>query len=512
MRNSTGSSSIPALIVGAVPTGLVLALWLRRKGIQVRIIDKNSGPGKTSRALAVQARTLEFYQQLGIAQEVISEGVTAQEIVMRRSGKEIARAFLGALGKEMSPFPYLLFYAQDLHETLLERKLKELGVVVERQTELASFHQDERAVYATLKTLRGEEKIEAQYLCGCDGAHSLVRHGLDTSFAGGTYSQIFFVADVVVENEKVEETVQISLSPTDFCIILPIRARGTVRLTGIVPPESEYKKEVSYEDVAESVKNNSGLSVKKVNWFSSYQVHHRVADHFRRGRVFLAGDAGHIHSPAGGQGMNTGIGDAINLAWKLAEVLNGRFDEKLLATYEPERKAFAQVLVSTTDAVFRFVASRSLLGSYFRAFFLPRFFTTLTRFDFFLRFAFRTVSQIRIRYPQSQLSEGQAGSLHAGDRLPWVVSDGKDNFLALSTLDWQVQIYGPAREEFRQGLKVLGLPFEEFSYGPQAQKKGFKEGGAYLVRPDGHLGLILEGQNLEKLRGYWQKIGGQTRR
>ena len=498
------NKKIPVLIVGAGPTGLVLAIWLRRQGIAVRVVDKNSQAGTTSRALAVQARTLEFYRQLEIDKEVLSEGVTAQEILMRRSGKIIARAFLGPLGKEMSYFPYLLFYAQDLHENLLERKLKDLGVVVERQTELINFQQNENRVLVTLNTPRGQEIAEAEYLCGCDGAHSLVRHGLSTSFSGGTYSQVFFVADVQVENERVEETIQISLSPKDFCIILPIRNRSTVRLTGIVPPQAEHKTEVSYEDVAESVKCNSGLLVKKVNWFSSYRVHHRVAENFCQGRVFLAGDAAHIHSPAGGQGMNTGIGDAINLAWKLSEVLSGRFDQKLLSTYEPERKAFALVLVKTTDFVFRLVASRSFLGSYLRAFFLPGFFTFLTQFQFFLRIAFRTISQIRIRYPQSELSVGSVGSVRAGDRLPWGVFSGKDNFFSLKNLSWQVHVYGQVKEELAQAVKEVGFAIEQFSEDPGGL---LSSKAAYLIRPDGYIGLILPNQDPQQLQSYLKKIG-----
>lgn len=502
MNESHRKSKTSVLIVGAGPTGLILAFWLKKKGIDLRIIDKSSAPGETSRALAVQARTLELYRQLGIDQEIIAQGITTRQIILRRLGRIVAKAQLGAMGEGMSPFPYLLFCSQDLHEAALCAELKKLGVTVERQVELQDFSQNKQNVVATVKTSAGFETIEADYMVGCDGAHSKVRHGLGLDFPGGTYSQVFYVADVQASGEAADAGLQISLSKKDFCIIMPIKLINSVRLTGVVPPENENKKEITFFDVESSVKRNTGLNVTKVNWFSTYHVHHRVVQHFRQDRVFLAGDAAHIHSPAGGQGMNTGIGDAINLAWKLAEVIHHRASEKILESYEPERLAFAKKLVATTDTAFRFIASRSFFGSIFRAYVLPRLFSLLVLFRPFLTLAFRTISQIRIKYRESILSQGIAGEVYAGDRLPWVQQQQGDNFESLKSLDWQLHIYGKASPEIQTCAQELGLALHRFPWSTEAGAKGLKENALYLIRPDGYVGFASDVQNKESLSEY----------
>lgn len=491
------------LIVGAGPTGLVMAIWLKKRGIKFRIIDKSTGPGLTSRALAVQARTLEFYKQLGIADQLIEAGITAREVLLRRKGNVVARAKLGAAGHDMSPFPYLLFCSQDIHESLLCDVLKKMGVEVERQTELVQLTQDSKSATAKIKSPRGEEIVIADYLCGCDGAHSLVRQQMPTQFPGGTYSQVFYVADVMVRG-AVENLVQISVSPKDFCIIMPIKSQGSIRLTGIVPPDKETKSEITFDDVRESVLRNTGLEVEKVNWFSSYHVHHRIAETFRMGRVFIAGDAGHIHSPAGGQGMNTGIGDAVNLAWKLADVLQGRCSEKILESYQIERMAFAKALVKTTDQAFKVIATRNLFGSLVRAYLLPTIFAAFTRIKFVLKTLFRTISQIRINYRQSFLSQGGAGELQPGDRLPWVINSQSNNFENLKSLDWQVHVYGNLDADFKNKLKVV--PAYEYEWNEMAAKRGIMQNAVYVIRPDGYIGLATKNQSVAEVETYFRAL------
>ncbi|PIS10755.1 MAG: monooxygenase [Bdellovibrio sp. CG10_big_fil_rev_8_21_14_0_10_47_8] len=497
---------VSVLIVGAGPTGLVLALWLQKRGIDFRIIDKSTGPGETSRALAIQARTLEFYQQLGFANDLVNASVKANEIVLRRRGRAVATAKFGELGKDLSFFSYLSFCSQDIHEALLCTVLEKWGRQVQRNSELLSFSQNENEVIVQVKTSQGTEQITADYLIGCDGAHSAVRHGLKTKFPGGTYSQVFFVADVMASGPMAEGGLQISVSPKGFCIVMPIRAHGSVRLTGIVPPEAESKEKVSYDDVAESVARDTGLEVQKVNWFSSYHVHHRVAGKFHDGRVFLAGDAGHIHSPAGGQGMNTGIGDAVNLAWKLADVIQGRCPPRLLDSYEPERISFAKTLVKTTDVAFQLIASRSYLGSMFRAYVLPSIFSLLTRFRTFLDLGFKTISQIRIEYRESFLSEGSVGEVHAGDRLPWVRTSSGHNFESLQSLDWQIHIYGKVKAAFQNSKYPLDMPVHQFEWSTAVQSTGLQKDAVYLIRPDGYIALATQTQDSRIITEYFQRM------
>lgn len=495
-------SATQVLIVGAGPTGLVLALWLRRSGIDFRIIDHAPAPGTTTRAIAIQARTLEFYRQLGVDRQVTSEGLIARDLFFRRGGKVVATARFGALGEGVSPFPYLIFLGQDAQEKILEEELRRLGVEIERGREFLDFERMGAGVIAQVRGADGAvEKIHADYLCGCDGAHSPVRHAI-ADFPGGTYQQAFYVADVIATGEHAEIGLQISVSSKDFCIVLPMK--GALRLIGIVPPENEAKEKIVFEDVAASVRDNTGLTVEKVKWFSVYRVHHRVASKFRDGPVFIAGDAGHIHSPAGGQGMNTGIGDAVNLGWKLAAVLNGQADPKILDSYESERMAFAHVLIKTTDQAFKVIASRGWLGSLARAYVLPRAFAFLTSLRPFLNLMFRTVSQIRIRYRKSLLSEGAA---NAGDRLPYVTFERGDNYEPLATCAWQLHVYGRLSDELRACAKEHNLPAYQLEWNERASQAGLARDGMYLVRPDGYIGLADEKQNAAHLKGYINKWG-----
>ncbi len=207
-------------------------------------------------------------------------------------------------------------------------------------------------------------------------------------------------------------------------------------------------EDLSWNDVSQRVIEWMRIDIGRVNWFSTYRVHHRVADHFRLRRAFLVGDAAHIHSPVGGQGMNTGIGDAVNLAWKLAAVLDGRADASLLDSYEPERMAFARRLVATTDQAFTGVTSAGAIARLVRLHIVPILFPAITKFPSLRRLMFRTISQTAVNYRGSSLSEGRAGTVHGGDRLPWVkvTANGadQDNFTSLTSLDWQVHVYGDA--------------------------------------------------------------------
>jgi 2-polyprenyl-6-methoxyphenol hydroxylase-like FAD-dependent oxidoreductase len=412
------------------------------------------------------------------------------------------------MGMNVSPFPYLLFCSQDVHESFLVEELNKLGVCIERETELLSFRQDTESVQAEIKSPHGRETVTTKYLVGADGAHSSVRHGLGIEFPGGTYQQVFFVADVAATGAMAEGGVQVSVSPKDFCIVMPIQTRDSIRLTGLVPPEAEHKEKISYDDVAPAVRTNTKLDVKNINWFSSYHVHHRVASHFHQGRVFLAGDAGHIHSPAGGQGMNTGLGDAINLAWKLADVLRGRCSPKVLESYEIERISFAKVLVASTDTAFRFIASRTWAGSIFRAYLLPTLLSLLVRFPAFVRLAFRTVSQTRIHYRMSPLSKGCAGTVSAGDRLPWVRFGEHDNYMSLQNLDWNIHVYGRARPELTQLAKGRGVALHTFAFDSSVRAKGLAENAIYLIRPDGHVAFAGPPQGLSEFEKYLKEVMG----
>jgi 2-polyprenyl-6-methoxyphenol hydroxylase-like FAD-dependent oxidoreductase len=504
-------SKIPVLVVGAGPSGLNLSLALARRKIPHRLISDASGPGEHSRAMVVQARTLEFYGQFGFAREVVNQGVAAEKAHVREGGesgggREVLSISFKEMGTGLSPYPFALAYPQDDHERFLIDKLKEARVEVEWEAKLTSFRQDENGINALVDHNTGRrEEIEAAYICGCDGARSCVRETLKLDFPGGTYQQLFYVADVKI-TRGFDRDLYINLGEHILSLMFPVRSSGMQRLIGLVPPELSDRETLGFEDIRSRVEPLLDVKVSEVNWFSTYRVHHRVADKFRVGRAFIVGDAGHIHSPAGGQGMNTGIGDAINLGWKLAQVLQGRGDPSLLDSYEPERIGFARSLVSTTDRAFTGMVAGGVIGEFTRRIVAPQVLAIATRFNIGRHAIFRTVSQMRIHYPDSPLSQGAAGAVRGGDRLPWTGTGNEDNFVPLQSLDWQAHVYGEAQQDLGTACRELNLPLHRFPWNQGAQEAGIKRDALYLVRPDGYVALASAEQSVNELRSYARRF------
>jgi 2-polyprenyl-6-methoxyphenol hydroxylase-like FAD-dependent oxidoreductase len=496
------SRETQVLIVGAGPTGLVLALWLTRLGLRIRIVDKTAEPSPTSRALGVQARTLELYSQLDLAETLVERGRKFTAANLWVAGRKRARAPFGEMGAGLSPFPYMLILPQDEHERLLIERLAEMGVTIERRTELLGFEDAGGRVRARLRRADGaDERCEADFVTGCDGAHSSVRETLAIGFPGGTYQHLFYVADVQARGAAMNGELHLALDEADLLVVFPLKGDGRGRLIGIVRDEAVREGDtLAWEDVSKRVIEWLTIDVQQVNWFSTYRVHHRVADHFRKGRAFLLGDAAHIHSPVGGQGMNTGIGDAVNLAWKLAAVLHGRAPAALLDSYEPERIAFARRLVATTDRAFTVATSAGPIARHVRVRVVPLVIPRLFALRAMRRFMFRTISQTVVNYRGSALSAGGAGRVHGGDRLPWVPQ--ADNFTPLRSVDWQVHVYGEAASALRASCERRRVPLHVFPWQPTMARAGLARNAAYLVRPDGYVALADPGADPTKLEAY----------
>lgn len=499
------NAAVPVLIAGAGPTGLSLALQLAVRGTACRIIDKARGPGETSRAMGVQARTLEFYDQLGFAQEVVELGTPMDSVTIRNGAKTVARIDFSEMGKGLSPFPFMLGFPQDEHERFLIGKLAALGVEIEWNTSLDGFTQDDQGVLVTTSSGSKTAPHRAQYLCGCDGSHSRVREVAGIGFPGGTYDQLFWLADVHATGKPVDEMFG-HIDREAMVMMMTVRSSGTQRLVGFVPKRFDGREAGTFEDLRPMVERMLGIKIGDVEWFSTYRVHHRVVDRFRDGRVFLLGDAGHVHSPAGGQGMNTGIGDAVNLGWKLAQVLQGRASEALLATYEPERIPFARALVRTTDRSFEMVIDQGLKGTLLRNWIIPRVAPLAARFATFRRMLFRAMSQIRIEYRNSALSVGQGDDICGGNRLPWLPAASGSNFDALRSLDWQVHIYGQAYAGLREDCVSRGLALHQYDATTVSTQAGLKRDAYYLVRPDGYVGLVADGADATALKLYIERF------
>jgi 2-polyprenyl-6-methoxyphenol hydroxylase-like FAD-dependent oxidoreductase len=495
------------LVVGAGPTGLVLALWLRRVGGRVRIVDRLAEPSTTSRAVAVQARTLELYRQMGLGDALVARGrrIGAANLWVR--GRHVAHAPVGDMGQGISPYPFALIFPQDEHERLLIDRLAAAGVRVERGVELLGFDQDGDRVTARLQRADGAtEECRAAWIVGCDGAHSAVRETLAIGFAGGTYEHLFYVADADATGAVVNGEIHVALDRADFLALFPLKQDGRVRLIGTIRADGGARHDhLSWDDVSTRVIEWMQIDVARVNWFSTYHVHHRVAERFRVGRAFLAGDAAHIHSPVGGQGMNSGIGDAINLSWKLAAVIAGRAHPDILDTYESERIAFAQRLVETTDRAFTAVTSSSAIARFVRLHMVPALVPLAFASRAARRFMFRTVSQTAISYRGSALSEGRTGAIRGGDRLPWAppaAPDAPDNYAPLDAFDWQAHVYGEAEADLADLCETWGLPLHVFPWRKAMAANGLVRNALYLIRPDGYVALAAAAGHAAALRSY----------
>ncbi|MFC5462829.1 FAD-dependent monooxygenase [Massilia niabensis] len=479
------------LIVGAGPSGLVLALWLQALGVEVRIVDAASGPGTTSRALAVQARTLELYRQLDLTAPVLDGGYAVGAFNIWAEGEHRARIELGAIGAGLTPYPFLTIFPQDRHERLLETRLLDAGVRVERNCSLLGFEETRGEVLARLGHADGREEVcAARYIIGCDGARSSVRNIIGAGFPGGTYRQVFYVADIEGESPALNGELHIDLDESDILAVFAMAPRGRARLVGTVRDErAEHPENLSFADVSARAIDNLMISVSRVNWFSTYRVHHRVADRFRLGRAFLVGDACHIHSPAGGQGMNTGIGDAINLAWKLAAVLRDGAPDSLLDSYEAERRPFARRLVHTTDRAFNFITADGAVAEVVRTGVVPRIMPMMARVPVAREYFFRTISQTVLHYRHAPLNDGSAGKVHGGDRLPWVAINGGDNFEPLARPGWQAHVYGEVRPEAANWCAAHRVHLRQYPWRDGFRAAGLARDAFYLLRPDTYVAL-----------------------
>ena len=355
-----GHGDTDVLVVGAGPTGLMLANQLARRGVPTRIVDRHAGPSLETRALGVQARSLEIYSHLGIAGPALELGKRAAGANIWAQWRRAARIPFGDIGRGLSPYPFLLILGQDDNERLLGESLGTRGLAVEWNTELVGLAQAADRVTATLRQPGGRTReVAAAWVAGCDGARSAVRDRNGIAFRGAPYEHVFFVADTQMTGPMVPDEINVYLWREGFHLFFPMRGSDHWRVVGILPPELRGRDDLAFDEVIPSIRREagSGLSFQKCSWLSTYRIHHRSAERFRDGRCFLLGDAAHIHSPVGAQGMNTGLQDAYNLGWKLALVVSGGADAALLDSYEDERMPVARRLLATTDRAFSLVVS-----------------------------------------------------------------------------------------------------------------------------------------------------------
>ena len=338
------------LVVGAGPTGLVLACELLARGIRARVIDKGDGVVLQTRALGIHARTLEVFDMMGLAERFVEHGQVVRRFHMYADGKTLVRLELARNG---SAFGFMLDVPQDVTETILRQRVSELGGSVEQGTELSGLSQDPGGVTATVIEPGGTARtITADYVVGADGAHSRVRSELGLDFRGHPYPQDWLLADVHLDWDRPDDEMHAFFRRDGRPLIcMPMREH----LWRVILPYAgeRDRRAPTLEEIQRLVGERAPepVPVSDPAWLATFRCQRRSTHTYRRGRVMLAGDAVHIHSPAGGQGMNTGIMDAHNLAWKLALVASGHSPDGLLDTYGQERGPVAADVLALTHTL-----------------------------------------------------------------------------------------------------------------------------------------------------------------
>lgn len=355
------------LVAGGGPTGMTAAVELRRRGVDCRIVDELAHPMPYAKAVGIQPRTLEVFEGMGIARAALDEAVTLRGQVVFAEGVEVARLDIPTLPDIPFGFVGIPQYAT---ERVLDRRLRSLGTTVERGVRLSGFTQDADGVTATLTGPDGDETVRAAYLVGADGAHSVVRKTLGLSFEGGAFTEEYMLGDVEVDwslpaGYGVRVTATRPDGTTDLLVAIPIKGHQRYRMSMIAAPELSTAGAGSGDGVAHGFEGArkptladiqavldrlapEPTTARNLRWSSVFRISHRIVDRYSDGRVFVAGDAAHIHPPTGAQGMNTGIQDAHNLAWKLALAVQGYASDGLLDSYDAERRPVGEEVVGRT--------------------------------------------------------------------------------------------------------------------------------------------------------------------
>lgn len=513
----------------------MMAAQLLRHGVQPIIIDSKQGPTDQSKALAVQARSLEIYRQLGVIDKIINNGKPAGGVALNEDGKRLAGLSLEETGKGQTKFPYVFLYQQSKNERTLLDFLTANCCPVYWDTNLALLAQGADKVEVKLQSGAETVSLTCDWLVAADGAHSTVRKQLQIPFTGDTYAHEFYLADVELANKELDDSlVELYLSKKGFAGFFPMPEDNCYRIIGNLPDFVKTTEGLQLDDVLPHLNGVTKFAarVTHLKWFTTYRLHHRMADNFRKQRAFLVGDAAHIHSPVGGQGMNTGLQDAYNLGWKLAWVCNGEVNEKVLDSYAAERMPVAKELLNTTDRMFKVVMSTSWLTMLFKRWVLPGLLKFVWSKPNIRELFFKRASEIYINYRHSNISLhlSNATKIKAGDRLPYLAVYDEKQQIETDLHEWcskpgftlivlgklkELDLFTLAKwitQNYNGNLNLFYLPpstknkhvFEQFEVGESKKK-------ALIVRPDMHIGLINDVVDVGMMDNYLNNIVGLSK-
>jgi 2-polyprenyl-6-methoxyphenol hydroxylase-like FAD-dependent oxidoreductase len=495
------------IVVGAGPVGLVAGCELARRGVGVRVIDKLVEPTDQSRAIAVHARSLDMFDRMGIVDEMLSTGIKAIAMQMYAGGRKLFRVPLGEVD---SAFPFTLTTAQTETERVLGKHLESLGVTVERDVALVALGQDDDGVQLTLRNGGSIEQASASWVIGADGARSTVRKLVGTKLAGSFVGERFLLGDVVAEHSLDLDSMHTFFAPDGPVIVLPMR-EGRMRFLAEVhdAPGTPLNMNPTVAELQDIVDRRiGGIRLLQSHWLTSFEIHHARVPAYRWGRVFLAGDAAHIHSPAGGQGMNTGMQDVFNLGWKLAAAINGEAGDTLLDSYEAER-------VPVADGVITFTNRLTKVGTLSGA---PRRIRDLavrmvSRVPAARRVMAETAEEVNVAYKGSPIAVGRPPKhtkVFAGQHLPHMDDETVQKQLsAACNVPGHVlltvkadQVAVSSGDSPTDGCDTLIADPK----GVVTQRLGLKNGGRVMIRPDGYIGAVAALDDTKTIADYFAKI------
>ena len=510
---------VDVLVAGAGPSGLTLALQAHDNGANVRIVDRRPEAFRPSRALILHPRTLEVLRPLGVTDALLARADTAPRANLHL-GRRTVGVQLGNLSMPKVAFPLLSLVRQMDVETVLAEALAQRGVVVERGTELVDVRDGPDSATATLRTLGGTERASFDFVAGCDGQDSVVRRDAGIDWRGGPYAEEVILADLELSPGLTPGMAHVVARGERLLFVFALGECATWRLlvtrratsNGLAygqpgPPVAQSE--------LQSMLDGAGLEVRITNlaWSARYPLQHRMASHFRRGRLFIAGDAAHAHSPATGQGMNTSIQDAANLGWKLAFAPFATEPGALLDSYELERRPVARRLLAITHAVFWAEASTHPLPSFVRSSLVPLFAPLLpfaSRQHWLVATGLRQMTQWRTAYGKSPISmqtdtKGIRGP-GAGQRLPdaTVFCDNRPTRLHELTAAPGIHIL----------LSQEAPPIEHDDLGPYVSFHRLTSStgaGILAIRPDGYVGFRGGANDGTELETWLERIGAIRR-
>lgn len=528
MPQQKSEKTVEVLIAGAGPSGLMMASQLAIHGIHFRIIDKKEHPSTYSGALIVHARSVEIFDQMGISEKVVHESIIANDLCIVFNGKKTIQISLKNIGKDLTKFPNLYLIEQSKTEQLLIDFVSAQGCSIERKTELKSFTQDESGVTSILKLPDGkEETTKTNYLIAADGGHSIVREYLKIPFVGKVHPVSLFIIDCKAALDLPPDEMCFSFSDASTSGFFPMK-EDRKRIDGVIPKELEGKKHITFEDIEKHFAERLHMKIRlyKPEWFSVSHSNQQYALSYQKNRCFLVGDAAHTFTPVGAQGMNTGLQDAYNLAWKLAFVIQGKAKGTLLNTYSDERKNIAKNLVRSTGKIYNLVTSQNSFIKTFRLYILPhlmKWMLPLIKKQKSIRwFCFRAISEIGVNYRKSTLSHNASSGNFPGkaplpgDRLPYLLyidSDKEINIqekikgtgftLFIFTKNSHSQEIIRIAEKYKSVISFEIIPFSsetKFLYA----RFGIEESGCYLIRPDMYIAYRSLTLNTNHLNNYLQ--------